>query len=81
LEGRTPYEAWYSRKPNVKYLKTFGCVAHVKKIGPGVTKLAVRPVPMVFIGYEQGKKGNRFFDPVAKKLHVSRDVIFEENKV
>jgi hypothetical protein len=61
LEGRTPYEAWYNKKPNVKYLKTFGCVAHVKKIGPGVTKLANRSVPIVFIGYENGTKGYGLF--------------------
>jgi hypothetical protein len=64
----------------VQYLRTFGCVAHVKKIGPGITKLADRSVPMVFIGYEQGTKGYMFFDPVEKKFHVSRDVIFEESK-
>jgi len=35
---------------------------------------------MVFVGYEAGTKGYRVYDPVAKKLHISRDVIFEENK-
>ena len=35
---------------------------------------------MVFIGYEKGTKGYRVYDPVAKKLHISRDVIFEEAK-
>jgi hypothetical protein len=62
------------------YLKTFGCVAQVKRVGPGVTKPADRSIPMVFIGYEVGTKGYRFFDPAAKKLHVSRNVIFEESK-
>jgi hypothetical protein len=27
LQGRTPYEAWYNRKPSVHHLRTFGCVA------------------------------------------------------
>jgi hypothetical protein len=31
---------------------------------------------MVFIGYESGTKGYRFFDPSTKKLVISRDVIF-----
>jgi hypothetical protein len=35
---------------------------------------------MVFIGFESGTKGYRFYDPLAKKLHISRDVIFEENR-
>ena len=35
---------------------------------------------MVFIGYETGTKGYRVYDPVTKKLHISRDVIFEEGQ-
>lgn len=29
---------------------------------------------------ESGTNGYRLYDPVAKKLHISRDVIFEENR-
>jgi hypothetical protein len=35
---------------------------------------------MMFVGYETGTKGYRVYDPVTKKLHISRDVIFEESK-
>jgi hypothetical protein len=52
----------------------------VKKVGPGISKLTDRSTPMVFIGYETGSKGYRVYDPIAKKLHISRDVIFEEGK-
>jgi hypothetical protein len=34
---------------------------------------------MVLIGYEEGTKGYRLLDPVSKTLHVSRDVVFEED--
>lgn len=33
---------------------------------------------MVFIGYEIGSKAYRMYDPVTKRLHVSRDVVFDE---
>jgi hypothetical protein len=33
---------------------------------------------MVFISYEQGTKGYRMYDPVGKKVHISRDVVFDE---
>ena len=61
------------------HLRTFGCVAHVKTVGPGVSKLSDRSTKMVFVGYETGTKGYRVYDPMTKRLHVSRDVIFEEN--
>lgn len=79
LDGKTPYEAWHNRKPKVNHLRTFGCVAHVKRNGPGVTKLSDRSTPMVFVGYEAGTKGYHVYDPVTKKLQVSRDVVFEEH--
>ena len=78
LKGRTPYEAWYNKKPKVHHLCTFGSVVYVKKVGPGISKLSDRSTKMVFIGYETGTKGYRVYDPVTKKLHISRDVIFEE---
>ena len=27
--NKTPYEAWYERKPNVSHLRVFGCIAYV----------------------------------------------------
>ena len=29
LKGKTPFEAWHGRKPNVSFLRTFGCIGHV----------------------------------------------------
>lgn len=74
----TPYEAWRKKKPTVDYFRTFGCVAHVKLVGPGVTKLADRSRPGIFLGYEAGTKGYRVYDPVGKRLYITRDVRFEE---
>ena len=42
LAGMTPFEAWHGRKPNVHYLRTFGCVVHVKDTRPGLKKLDER---------------------------------------
>jgi len=78
LKGVTPYEAWHGRKPNVSYLKTFGCVGHVKKMKPGQAKLDDRSIKAVFLGYESGTKAYRLYDPVRGKVLVSRDVIFDE---
>jgi hypothetical protein len=82
VPDKTPYEAFYGRKPNVADLRTFGCVGHVKKAIPHLTKLEDRNTKMVFIGYETSahSKAYRMYDPVAKKVHISRDVVFEEDK-
>ena len=80
LDGRTPYEAWHNRKPKVHHLRVFGCVAHVKRLGPGIDKLADRSTPMVFVGYEDGAKAYRVYDPATKQLRVTRDVVFEEHR-
>ena len=26
LKGKTPFEAWYGRKPSVSFLRTFSCI-------------------------------------------------------
>ena len=79
LNNMTAYEAWHGRKPNVKHMRIFGCVAYVKLVGPGLTKLSDRSAKMIFIGYESGTKGYRFFNPATGKLVVGRDAIFDEN--
>jgi hypothetical protein len=79
MDDVTPFEAWHEGKPDVEHLRVFGCVAHAKVTRPGLKKLDDRSTPMVFLGYEQGSKAYRLFDPVANRVHVSRDVVFDED--
>jgi hypothetical protein len=78
LNGRTSYEAWFGKKPGVRHLRTFGCMAYAKKLGLGVSKLSDRSIPGIFLGYEPGSKTYRIYDLVNRKLMISRDVIFDE---
>jgi len=80
LKNKTPFEAWHGKKPRVDHLRTFGCTAHVKVIGPGISKLSDRSKKMVFLGYEPGTKGYRLYDPDRRRLVISRDVVFEEDR-
>ena len=79
LKGLTPYEAWIGRKPSVEHLGIFGSVVHVKCTKVPQKKLEDRSSPMVFVGYEIGTKAYQCFDQVNGSLHISRDVVFEEN--
>jgi hypothetical protein len=74
----TLYQAWHGRKPSVQHMRMFGCVAHVKKIGPGITKLVDRSSMMLFIGYEEGSKCYHVYYPASNNLQVSHDIVFEE---
>lgn len=78
LQDKTPFEAWHGKKPRVNHLRTFGCLAHVKKVGPGMTKLSDKSMKMVMLGYEAGTKGYQLVDPSTEQLHINRDVVFEE---
>lgn len=78
VDGGTPYEAWHDRKPSVEHLRVLGCVAHVKSVRPFLCKLDDRSTPMVFIGYEPGSKAYKVYEPSTRRVHVSRDVIFDE---
>jgi hypothetical protein len=80
LTGRTPYEAWYERKPKVEHLRNFRCPVHVKVTNPHISKLDDRSSLMVFIGYEKGFKAYRVYNLITRKVHVIRDAIFEEDK-
>ena len=78
LKGKTPFKAWYGCKLSVSFLQTFGCIGHVRKTKLVLTKLEDRSTPMVFLGYTEGTKAYRLYDPCENKVLVSHDVLFDE---
>jgi len=78
LEGKSPYEGWYGNKPSVHFLCVFGCRAYAKETKPGLKRLDDRSRPMVMLVYESDSKAYRLYDLVKKRIHVSRDVIFDK---
>ena len=80
LDTRTPYEAWFCNIPHFDYLRVFGCITHVKMEKPYIKKLDDISQKMMYFGVEDGTKAYRLYDPRHKKIHVSRDVVFKEEK-
>jgi len=78
--GKTLYEAWHGRKPFLKHLRVFGCLAlmHVPK--EKRKKLDYRATPGIFVGYSTSTKQYFLYNPLAKTLHRSRHVVFSEGK-
>jgi transposase InsO family protein len=79
VEGKTPFEAWYRKKPMVHHLKTYGCIVYVKNTTPHLKKMEDHGRKMIFIGYECGSKAYRAYDLATKRVHVTRDVVFDES--
>ncbi|MCO5557879.1 hypothetical protein L7F22_011451 [Adiantum nelumboides] len=79
LTRLTPKEAFSGIKPNVSTLKVFGCVAYMHIPDEKRRKLDVKSKRCVFIGYDMYSKGYRLVNPDTNKIHISRDVIFDES--
>nr|GFB14518.1 zinc finger, CCHC-type [Tanacetum cinerariifolium] len=80
LEDITPYEAIKGKKPNLKDLRVFDCIAYAKVPSQHLTNLDDRSIKMVYLGNEHGSKAYRLFDPTTQRICVSRDVKFKEDE-
>jgi len=58
----------------------FGCLAHVHVPDAKRTKLEEKRIACVLLGVSEESKAYRLYNPIAKKIITSRDVVFEENK-
>lgn len=79
LNGKTPYEMWKGKKPNLSHLKIFGSSAMVHVPKERRQKWDKKSVPMILVGYCEHSKGYRLMDPKTHKVIKSRDVVFIEN--
>ena len=77
----TPYEVMFNCKPNLSYLREFGCKCfyHVRK--ELTDKLDERARQAIMIGYARGIRGYKLWDIVEEKVVVSRDVRFHEGEI
>ena len=80
LAGKTPYEAFKGRKPNIEHLRVFGCIGYTKTENAHLKKLDDRSRVLVHLGTEPGSKAYRLLDPTNRRIIVSRDVVFDERK-
>lgn len=65
-------------KPDYSALRVFGCACFVLLPKRERTKLTARSALCVFLGYGVEQKGYRCYDPVARKLRISRHLSFLE---
>lgn len=75
---KTPYEVWNGRKPNLSYLKVWGCDVYVKS--NFTDKLAPRSIKCKFVGYPKKTKGYYFYIPSEHKMIMDRYATFLESE-
>jgi hypothetical protein len=80
LVDKTPHEAWTSKKPSLVHLRVFGCDTYVHVLKEKRSKMDNKTKKCIFIGYKDGVKGYKLWNPVIKKTVYSHDVIFKEVK-
>ena len=61
-------------------MKFFGCDAYVHVPKEKRSKLDNKAEKCIFIGYKDGMKGYKLWDPITKKTVYNLDVVFQEVK-
>ena len=77
VKGRTPYQLWTGTKPDVSHLHVWGCTAYVHIQKDKREGLGSHMEKCVFIGYPQGYKGWKFYNPTTKKTIISERADFD----
>ena len=76
----TPSEKWSQHKPSVEHLRVFGCVTFALIPYERRTKLDEKSIKCVIFGVSKESKAYRLYNPVTKKIIISKDVKFDESK-
>ncbi|GBN10131.1 Copia protein, partial [Araneus ventricosus] len=79
LQGKSPYELWHGKVPNIGYFKTFGCKAFVWNNKKNRGKFEPRALKGIFLGYSDNSKAYRIWLTEAKRVELSRSVKSLEN--
>ncbi|KAK8600824.1 hypothetical protein V6N12_050672 [Hibiscus sabdariffa] len=73
---KTPHEMWTGRRPNMSFMKIWGCKAYVKH--QMSTKLEPKSEKCTFVGYHKETKGYYFYNE--NKVFVARTGVFLEKE-
>ena len=79
LNWSTPISKWNGDVPDVSYFKVFGSLAYVLiPKEDRQNKLSAKAEEAIFIGYEKGTKGYKFWSPKCRRVVISSTATFDE---
>lgn len=76
LGGKTPFERWTGKPPDVGYFQEFGCRVYSLIREPNKEKFGSRSRKGIFVGYAENSKAFRIWIPDEHRIDISRDVEF-----
>ena len=77
--GKSPYEAFWDKKPSVDWLRTYGCKCWALVPKATRKKGEYKSIEGVFVGYFDDSKAYKVWIPRTHTLMKARDVIFDES--
>jgi hypothetical protein len=80
VDNMTPYECFYEKKPDVSHFRVFGCKAYMHVPKENRRKWDSKTKKCIFVGYSITSKGYRLYEPISRKICISRDVLFDEDQ-
>jgi hypothetical protein len=63
LDDKTPHGVWTGKKPSLTRLRVVGCQAYVHVPKENESKLDKKVEKCIFIGYKDGLKGYKLWNP------------------
>ena len=77
--AKTPYELWTNKKPSIRHLHVWGCLAEARPYKPNKKKLDFRTVSCYFVGYSERSRGFKFYDPSTRSFFEAGNAKFIED--
>ena len=81
IDYKIPEEVWTGQKCDYSNLRVFGCEAYALIAKNQQSKLDPKSRKLIFVGYGDGVKGYRLWNPTAHKITIRRDVFFGESSL
>lgn len=79
VDGKTPFESWFRKKPSVSLIRVFGCRVWINIMKDKRKSFQPKAIRAIYIGIPSDFKAWKCYDPASKKIVISRDVTFNES--
>lgn len=80
LNHKSPWEILFQSKPDLLYLRSFGCTCFPLLIPYNKHKLQPHTKHCIFLGYPTHSKGYICLEPSTHRIYISRHVLFNETE-